>query len=166
MVDVGAGSGWGAGMAGVALGDGEVVGSGGRSSGGTESEGCDGSKTGGWGMTGVCGKGGRSRGGRLAVGVGMVGAGVEGAVTGADGVAVPPSLAIVSSASFMRRSVAFWKISSSLTMVVYTLGRSGSAVLLTISMRLILIGSRRGESINKFTSDCLFNVSGITTNII
>ena len=114
---------------------------------------------------GGVGRGGKSRGGRLGVGVGMVGAGVEGAVTGADGVAVPPSLAIVSSASFMRRSVAFWKISSSLTMVVYTLGRSGSAVLLTISMRLILIGSRSGESINKFTSDCLFNVSGITYTV-
>ncbi len=171
-----AGSTTGVGAAGVSTGGNtgsaagiEVVGIGGRSSGGTErgteAEGATGST----GMDGV-GNGGRSSGGIAAGATGdgatgdgvadMVGSGVE-----AAGDAVPPSLAIVSSASFMRRSVAFWKISSSLVMVEKTLGRSGSLVLLTMSMRLILIGSRSGESISKFISDCLFSVSGITSTL-
>jgi hypothetical protein len=34
-----------------------------------------------------------------------------------------------------------------------------------MSMRLILIGSRRGESISKLIRDCLFSVSGITSTL-
>ena len=140
---------------------------GGRSSGGAERGGKVGAATGAGGMVGV-GNGGRSKGGTGAIGAGATGDGVAdmvGSGVGAEGAAVPPSLAIVSSASFILRSVAFWKISSSLVIVEKTLGRSGSLVLFTMSMRLIFIGSRRGESISKFISDCLFSVSGITSTL-
>lgn len=138
-----------------------VTGSGGRSKGGTES----GERDVGGGVVGVVagaaggvgGMEGRSSGGRDGAG-GVGGVGIAGvAVDGAD----PPSLAMVSSASFIRRSVAFWKISSSLVIVGKTFGRSGSLVLLTMSMRLILIGSRKGESISKLTMACLLSWSGI-----
>lgn len=62
---------------------------------------------------------------------------------------------IVSSASFSLLAVAFWKISSSLVTVGKTFCRSASLVLLTMSTRLILIGSRRGESISRLMIDCL-----------
>ncbi|KKU26651.1 MAG: hypothetical protein UX38_C0004G0031 [Microgenomates group bacterium GW2011_GWC1_46_16] len=86
-------------------------------------------------------------------GVTSGGCGGVGDSMGAD----PPNLAMVSSANFIRRSVAFWKISSSLTMVGKILGRSGSVVLLAMSIRLILMGSRRGESIKRLMSVCLFS---------
>lgn len=38
-------------------------------------------------------------------------------------------------------------------------------MLLTMSIRLILIGSRSGESINKLISVCLLIVSGITLTL-
>ena len=65
------------------------------------------------------------------------------------------SLLIVSSASLSRLVVAFWKISSSLLMVGKTLERSSSLVLLTMSTRLILIASLRGESMSRLIIDCL-----------
>lgn len=164
VVEVGAGfSGvvTGAGVGPPRLGE---AGSGGKSSGGTARGGSDegGGVEGVVGATGGVGKGGKSTGGNAGAGaVEVLGeAGMAGAA-GAD----PPNLVMVSSASFIRRSVAFWKISSSLVIVGKTLGRSGSDVLLTMSMRLILIGSRKGESINKLMSDCLFNWSGITYTV-
>lgn len=82
------------------------VGRGGRSRGGTDR-----------GADGGVGSGGKSRGGN---GLGVVGAGADAGVSGAGAAVgdVPPNLAMVSSASFILRSVAFWKISSSLVMVV------------------------------------------------
>jgi len=156
------------------------VGSGGRSRGGTDKPslaGARGGKGGVEGGVGSGGKGGVGSGGKGGSGrsagtvdsvepvesvdsvdsvdsVGAVGAGGGGVVAEVEA-AGDPSLVIVSSASLSLLSVAFWKISSSLTIVGKTLGRSGSVVLLTMSMRLILMGSLRGESISRLISACL-----------
>lgn len=116
----------------------ETAGMGGRSRGGTLSGSADiggltGSATVG-GVGGACGagavvvgetdwgvgRGGRSSGGGVSGG----GVGVVTSVTCGSATcsmvgcwAAPPSLAIVSSASFILRSVAFWKISNSLMIV-------------------------------------------------
>lgn len=74
------------------------------------------------------------------------------------------SFLLISSASLSLRLVALEYISSSLEIVEKVLGKSSSLVLLTISIRLILIGSLKGESIRRLISVCLFR-SGITLTL-